>query len=157
MAGVCWLALALVLPECEVTELPAGHRPPNRIVSGGLAPVLGAVREDERGGVKHVGHGNDRPARDTEGFRHGDGGGDKSQFGLPRSVRPGVPVPVTVLVAVMTDNGYLVGYPLAEPAAFIAVDDAHQMQKVPITAFGLLGKTPTSGNNSRLRVARDRL
>lgn len=103
-------------------------------------------------------HDNDQPARDAQGFRHDEGRTEKPQFGIARSIRPGVTVPATVLVVVMTDGSYLlVGYPQREPAAFIAVDDADPMRKVLTTAFGRPEDTPANDNNRRLRVAPDLL
>lgn len=57
--------------------------------------------------------------------------------GVERSIRPGVPIPETVLVAVMADGSYLLmAYPQQEPAAFLAPDDAGPLREVLTAAFG---------------------
>jgi hypothetical protein len=98
-------------------------------------------------------HDHERLARDTEGGPHGNGQGVEPEvepeFGIAHSIRPGVTAPATVLVAAMTDGSYLlVGYPQSEPAAFIAVDDAHPMWQALKTAFGTPEDTPINDNNA---------
>lgn len=60
---------------------------------------------------------------DADSFRHSDGVGACQAHEVPSgigcSIRPGVPCPETVLVAVMNDDSYLlVRHPQGEPAAF---------------------------------------
>ena len=76
---------------------------------------------------------------DTGRFRHGNdtGNGQKELPDIGHSIRPGVPVPETVLVAVMSDGSYrLVGYPQSEPAAFVVRDDAGSLRQALRAAFG---------------------
>lgn len=72
-------------------------------------------------------------------MRHGKGNG---MGGLDHSICPGAPVPVTMLVAVMSDGSYLlVGYPQGEPSAFVIAEDAVTLQQALDTAFG--SRAPT--------------
>jgi hypothetical protein len=57
--------------------------------------------------------------------------------GLDRSVCPGMPVPATVLVAVMNDGSYLlVGYPQSGPSAYVIAEDAVPLREALAVAFG---------------------
>lgn len=65
------------------------------------------------------------------------GNGQLLQYGIERSIRPGVPCPETVLVAVLTDGSYvLVGYPQGGPTAFVVQDDAAPLRQALEEAFG---------------------
>ncbi len=80
---------------------------------------------------------------DTDNVRQGTGedqsdsrNTQKASPGIKHSIRPGVPAPETVLVAVMTDGSYLLmGYPQREPAAFVARDDAGLLREALTAAF----------------------
>lgn len=81
--------------------------------------------------------------------RHADGTGRPASPGLVHSIRPGVPCPETVLVAVMTDGSYLlVGYPQGMPAAFIVPEDAAPLRHALATAFENLTAKPVNGEGS---------
>lgn len=70
--------------------------------------------------------------------------------GIDHSIRPGVPCPETVLVAVMSDSSYLlVGYPQSEPAAFVTGEDADLLRDALAGAFGY----PTDGVASKQATA----
>lgn len=85
--------------------------------------------------------------------------------GLPRSFRPHVPCPETVLVVVMTDNSYvLVGYPQGQPTALVTAPDAGSLHQALTEAFGPAHPTDqsasrngtgtnTSSDRSRTRAA----
>lgn len=82
-------------------------------------------------------------------LRHADGKGRPASLGIEHSIRPGVPCPETVLVAVMTDGSYLlVGYPQGIPAAFVVPKDAAPLRQALGTAFGNLRVKPISGEGS---------
>lgn len=86
-------------------------------------------------GLAHVEHEGCHPHRDADDQCHGDGQ-DRQQFGIERSIRPGVPCPETVLVAVMSDGSYLlVGYPQGEPAAFVVEGEAGLLTQALAGAF----------------------
>lgn len=98
-------------------------------------------------------HGDNRTGADTDGFRHGDGM-DKRESqeappGIGHSIRPDMPVPDTVLVAVMNDGSYLlVGYPQREPAAFVIAEDAGSLRQALEAAFGNPTDEAVSGNGN---------
>lgn len=79
-------------------------------------------------------HEDGQPVQDSNGFRHDD---DVAMGGLSHSISPGVPVPATVLVVVMSNGGYLlVGHPDGEPAAFVVTEDAGPLRQALAVAFG---------------------
>lgn len=70
----------------------------------------------------------------SDGSRYCGGTGEyqdhEASPGIGRSIRPGVPCPETVLVAVMSDGSYLlVGYPQSEPAAFVVGEDTYLLRQ----------------------------
>ncbi|MCA1672527.1 MAG: hypothetical protein LC799_10100 [Actinobacteria bacterium] len=67
-------------------------------------------------------------------MHRGDGNG---MGGLDHSIRPGTPVPATMLVVAMNDGSYLlVGHPQGEPACYVIAEDAVPLRQVLATAFG---------------------
>lgn len=69
--------------------------------------------------------------------------------GTTCTIRPGVPCPATVLVAVLSNGGYLlVGYPEGEPAALIAAEDADLLRQGLDGAFGHPDGTSASGDRT---------
>jgi len=72
--------------------------------------------------------------QDTGALRHGDG--QPPQLGIGRSIRPGVPVPATVLVADMGDGALLLQGWRAGPSAYLTAEDAAPLRQVLETAFG---------------------
>ena len=79
--------------------------------------------------------------QDADGLRHGD---DKNvKGGGCGSVRPGVPVPKTVLVADMGDDALLVQSWPDGPSAFLCAEDAGPLRRALEAAFG----TATHGGN----------
>lgn len=88
---------------------------------------------------------------DTGSLRHGNdtSNGQEAPPGIERSIRPGVPCPETMLVAVMSDGScLLVGYPHSEPAAFVVGEDAGPLRQALQAAFGYSTYEACSGNNS---------
>ncbi len=76
-----------------------------------------------------------------DSVRHSDGAGACQDHEVPtaigHSIRPDVPCPETVLVAVMNDGSYLlVGYPQGEPAAFVVREDTDVLRRGLEGAFG---------------------
>lgn len=58
-------------------------------------------------------------------------------YGIGHSISPGVPAPETVMVALMTDGGYvLVGRGREMPVAFVAPGDAAPLRCALEAAFG---------------------
>lgn len=89
-----------------------------------------------------------QPHRGTDDQCHGDDQ-DQRQHRLERSIRPGVPCPETVLVAVMSDGSYLlVGYPRGELAAFVVGEEAEQLKQALAGTFGNPQDEPANGNGS---------
>ena len=84
-------------------------------------------------GCKHVEYEDDlvNRDRDTDDQRLDEIGG------IEHSIRPEVPCPEIVLVAVMTDGSYLLmAYPQKEPAAFVTAQDALRLRRKLAAAFG---------------------
>lgn len=99
-------------------------------------------------GIEHVEHEGNQPHEDTGSKRHGQGQ-DQQRFGIERSIRPDVPCPETVLVAVMSDGSYLlVGYPRGEPTAFVAREEAELLKQALTGAFENPRSGAASGNGS---------
>ncbi len=84
-------------------------------------------------------HEIDQAGQDPDGLCRGDGRdeGREAPRGIDHSIRPGVPCPETVLLAVMSDGSYLlVSYPRGEPAAFVAREDTDLLRQALEAAFG---------------------
>jgi len=71
---------------------------------------------------------------DTGALRHG--GSQPARRDIGRSIRPGVPVPATVLVADMGDGALLLQGWRAGPSAYLTAEDAAPLRQVLETAFG---------------------
>lgn len=72
---------------------------------------------------------------DTDRESHiGEADNGKSGFG--KSIRPGVPVPATVLVADMGDGALLLQGWRHGPAAYVSVADAVSLRQALAAAFG---------------------
>lgn len=66
--------------------------------------------------------------------------------GIDYSISPGVPCPETVLVAVMTDGGYLlIGRTPEMPLAFVAARDAGPLRHALQQAYNNLTGDPAHG------------
>ncbi|MGH3978287.1 MAG: hypothetical protein ACRDRZ_04690 [Pseudonocardiaceae bacterium] len=76
---------------------------------------------------------------DTGASRHGDGGGQPVQRGIGRSIRPGVPVPATVLVADMGDGALLCQGWRHGPSAYVCAEDAGRLRQALEAVFGSHG------------------
>lgn len=85
------------------------------------------------------------PGRDTNDSRHGDISGRTSD--LKRSIRPGVPVPATVLVAAMHDGGLLVQGWRDGPSAYVYAGDAGPLWRALEMAFGADAATTSNNRN----------
>ncbi len=65
-----------------------------------------------------------------------DGKNQHVESGIGRSIRPGVPVPTTLLVADMGDGAlFLQGWP-AGPSAYLTAEDARPLRQALGNAFG---------------------
>lgn len=88
---------------------------------------------------------SDRTTQDTDEHRHDDDrrDGHDMPWAIEHSIRPGVPCPETVLVAVMTDGSYLLmAHPQGKPAAFVVGEDADPLRRELAAAFGSPDLTP---------------
>ena len=74
---------------------------------------------------------DNRAACDT-----GDRKSQHGQSGIRRSIRPGAPVPVTLLVADMGDGALLLQGWRAGPSAYLTAEDARPLRQVLGDAFG---------------------
>jgi hypothetical protein len=72
----------------------------------------------------------------TGALRHGDGDQQPAQRGIGRSIRPGVPVPATVLVCKMGDGALFLQGWRNGPNAYVCVEDAGQLRQALAVAFG---------------------
>jgi len=73
---------------------------------------------------------------DAGAGHHGDEQRQPVQWGVRRSIRPGTPVPATLLVAEMSD-GSLVLYGWGDgPSAYLMVEDAGPLRRELAAAFG---------------------
>ncbi|MGH3905589.1 MAG: hypothetical protein ACRDTE_15605 [Pseudonocardiaceae bacterium] len=72
----------------------------------------------------------------TGDFRHGDGTDQQAQRGIGCSIRPGSPVPATVLVVVMGSGALLLQGWRAGPAAYLTAQDAAPVHYALAAAFG---------------------
>ena len=135
MADQLTVSLDSRRPQCRAVRLPVTTMDALECVRPGqIAPALGAthVDEHERQGSEHV-SGPDEDGS-TGAMRSSHNRGVRS---IDRSVRPGAPVPATVLVAVMSDGSYLlVGYPQSGPSAYVIAEDAVPLREALTAAFG---------------------
>lgn len=106
------------------TQLPAAGRPHSPAVT---APTRRPVEEAWRG----------RAAR--------PGQPDPAVPGLERSIRPGVPVPATLLVAEMRDGALFLQGWRDGPGAYVIAEDAGPLRQALAAAFG----NDTSGEVKR--------
>lgn len=98
------------------------------------SPTLGAVHDDERmSGVADVAN---ETGKDTSESQH--------STGLDRSIRPGVPVPATLLVAQMCDGALLLQGWRSGPSAYVISQDAEPLRHALATAFGSAGHGTTT-------------
>jgi len=74
---------------------------------------------------------DNRAARDT-----GDRKSQHGQSGIRRSIRPGAPVPATLLVANMGDGALLLQGWRAGPSAYLTAEDARPLRQALGDAFG---------------------
>jgi len=72
----------------------------------------------------------------TDAVRRGDGDRQPAQHGIVRSVRPGVPVPATVLVCQMGDGALFLHGWRDGPSAYVCADDAALLRQELAAAFG---------------------
>ncbi len=72
--------------------------------------------------------------KDTDAVRDGDG--QPVQRGIGHSIRPGVPVPATVLVCQMGDGALFLHGWRDEPSAYVCADDAALRRQELAAAFG---------------------
>lgn len=72
----------------------------------------------------------------TDDFRHNDGVGQQVQHGIGRSIRPGSPVPATVLIAEMDNGGLLLQGWRAGPSAYLTAEEAMPLRQALEAAFG---------------------
>ncbi|MGH3981012.1 MAG: hypothetical protein ACRDRZ_18785 [Pseudonocardiaceae bacterium] len=75
----------------------------------------------------------------TATLRHGDGNGQQAQCDIGRSIRPGVPVPATVLVADMGHGALLCQAWRHGPSAYVCAEDAGRLREALEAAFGSNG------------------
>jgi len=72
----------------------------------------------------------------TGTVRHGDGNGQQARCDIGRSIRPGVPVPATVLVTDMGHGALLCQTWRHGPSAYVCADDAGRLREALEAAFG---------------------
>lgn len=118
-------------PNAELVRPSAGTPPPLPPVR--RSPALGAGQPIRQHSIGVVGVENGEICQggtDPYGPCRSSSNDQEAPPGIGRSIRPGVPCPETVLVAVMSDGSYLlVGYPQGEPAAFMAGEDADLLRQ----------------------------
>lgn len=74
---------------------------------------------------------------DNQAARAGcDRKGQHVRWGISRSIRPGVPVPATLLVADMGDGEFLLQGWRAGPSAYLTAQDAGPLRQALRDAFG---------------------
>ena len=84
-----------------------------------------------------------QPDRDSNG--RGYGAGNQPSSGLDHCIRPGLPMPETVLLAVMTDGGLLLQGWRSGPCAYMCAADAAPLLRTLEAAFGV--DIPTTDHN----------
>lgn len=103
----------------------------------GHSPVLGAVHYNERiSGVADVAN---ETGQDTSEFRQGEQSstsGPQHNGGLDRSIRPGVPIPETLLVAQLCNGALLLQDWRDGVSAYIIPQDTGPLRHALATAFG---------------------
>ncbi|MGQ0775234.1 MAG: hypothetical protein ACT4NY_12565 [Pseudonocardiales bacterium] len=83
--------------------------------------------------MEHVGNQSD-PG--TDNSRHSGGLDQRAPWGIERSIRPGSPVPLTVLVAEMGGGALLrQGWQIG-PSAYLTAEDAVPVRQALVAAFG---------------------
>ncbi|MGH3939967.1 MAG: hypothetical protein ACRDTG_15315 [Pseudonocardiaceae bacterium] len=102
----------------------------------GNSPALGAVHDDTATGLEYMKREGNRADHGTDDSRHGNGPDQRAQWGTERSIRPGSPVPLTVLVAEMGDGALLLQGWRIGPAAYLTAEDAAPMRQALVAAFG---------------------
>lgn len=85
----------------------------------------------------HPDHDGDRSDQGTHHSRPGAGSADRpALLDIERSIRPGTPVPVTLLVADMGDGALLLQGWRTGPSAYLTPDDALPVRQALAAAFG---------------------
>lgn len=79
--------------------------------------------------------------RNTGAERHSDDQRLPVQWSVRRSIRPGAPVPDTVLVAEMSDGSLFLHGWRDGPSAYILAEDAGPLRRELAAAFGSAGAT----------------
>ena len=105
----------------------------------GHSPVLGAVQYDER--ISGVADVADETGKDTSELCQGAGeqcptSGPQHRGGLERSIRPGVPIPETLLVAQLCNGALLLQDWRDGVSAYVIPQDAGPLRHALATAFG---------------------
>jgi hypothetical protein len=77
------------------------------------------IKDTTQKGIEHVEHQGIQPHQNTDDQRHGDGQ-DHQQRGVGRSIRPGMAVPTTVLVADMGDESLFLQGWRDGPSAYLS-------------------------------------
>lgn len=72
----------------------------------------------------------------TGDFRHGDGAEQQTQRGIGCSIRPGSPVPATVLIANLGSGALLLQGWRTGPSAYLTADEAAPVHDALAAAFG---------------------
>ncbi|MGH3781338.1 MAG: hypothetical protein ACRDRO_12115, partial [Pseudonocardiaceae bacterium] len=78
----------------------------------------------------------DQAIQSTGDRRPGDGADQRAQCGIGRSIRPGAPVPATVLVAALGDGALLLHGWRTGPSAYLTAEDATPVHHALAEAFG---------------------
>lgn len=73
----------------------------------------------------------------SDAERNAAGGDDVGRGGLERSIRPGAPVPSTLLVAEMRDGAMFLQGWRGGPAAYVIGSDAGPLRQALAAAFGV--------------------
>ncbi|MCA1676628.1 MAG: hypothetical protein LC799_32135 [Actinobacteria bacterium] len=74
--------------------------------------------------------------KDADAVLHGDGDGQLVQHGIECSIRPGVPMPATVLACQMGDGALFLYSWRDGPRAYVCAEDAGLLRQALAAAFG---------------------
>ena len=99
---------------------------------------LNCEDENEKG-AERVEKDDKSVIQDSGDGCHGEDMGQPVQGGVGRSIRPGSPVPATVLVAEMTDGSLLLQGWRDGPNAFVIAEEAGPLRRELAVAFGSAG------------------
>lgn len=88
--------------------------------------------------------------RNADAGHHGDEQRQPVQGGIGRSIRPGAPVPETVLVAEMSDGSLFLHGWRDGPSAYLMVEDSGPLRRELAAAFGS-ADTPAPGRSGEPR------